>query len=151
MSEFECDAQCSTRLSASSFLARSGPRVTVLHLLANGNVATPVLDMTPRVDAVAGLLGGGATFVGQYGAPLNAAIMCLKDQTDQAGPINKHVLAKPYDRDAGTLRGGMQKRHGRGGDTRIHRCMCSACISHTMRALIGFSLLPLICRLPIIV
>lgn len=87
----------------SQMKSQKGPVVTGVLLHANGTTAQVTLDMTPSADAVGKLLGGACTFVGSYPSPLGAVIMTLRDS--QRAPVNQHVLAPPYDRDAGQLRG----------------------------------------------
>ena len=87
----------------SSMKQQSGPIITAVLLATSGKASEVTLDMTPKLDAVASLLGGKATFVGQYPAPLSAVIMTLRE--GEKASINKHTLPAPYDRDAGTLRG----------------------------------------------
>lgn len=77
--------------------------MVVLH--ADGKTSNPVVDMSPRVNALATMLGGSITFVGQYPAPLSATIMMRRDQKDKSLRVNEHVLAPPYHQDAGQLRG----------------------------------------------
>jgi hypothetical protein len=90
-----------------SMKQQSGPIVTAVHLRADGTSAQVTLDMTPKEDAVGKLLGGKATFVGSYPAPLEGVVMSLQDAVAKKmkSPVNKHVLPPPYDRDAGTIRG----------------------------------------------
>jgi len=97
--------------SLMSMIARmkqqSGPIVSAVLLSADGRSKQVTLDMTPKEDAVGQLLGGKATFVGSYPAPLDGVVMALREDVakELRAPVNKHVLPPPYDRDAGKLRG----------------------------------------------
>jgi len=57
---------------------QSGPVSAVL-LSADGRSKQVTLDMTPKEDAVGQLLGGKATFVGSYPAPLDGVVMALRE------------------------------------------------------------------------
>ncbi|GAB5369161.1 hypothetical protein AAMO2058_001381900 [Amorphochlora amoebiformis] len=74
-------------------LSANGPHVTAIVLKANGKTETPKLDMTPRLNTPAQVLGGGITFLGTM-PDLDVVVMIRRDQ--EGLPENKHHLPKPY-------------------------------------------------------
>lgn len=79
----------------SQLLEKSGPIVSVVVLKADGSAEERKLDMTPRLNMVAAVLGGPATFVGQYEEE-QVVVLCRRDQTQDL-PLSKHKLAPPLD------------------------------------------------------
>jgi len=80
-----------------SLMQEDGPVVSVVILCADGSTEEKKIDMTPKLNSIPGLLGGKATFVGQWRS-LDVVLMSLRNPSEET-PRNAHQLPPPFQDD----------------------------------------------------
>ena len=80
-------------------MSTEGPIVECVLIPESGEAKEIKVDMTPKKDQCATLLGGKVTFLGQY-PEIDTVVMVRRDQ--QQGEQNKCVLPSPFDRKMAT-------------------------------------------------
>ena len=80
----------------SQILNSKGPIVNGVLLASDGSIRDVPVDTTPKAQAVAKLLGGPFTFLGQYEEEGLMLMVRREDESDQQLPTNLHKLQPPF-------------------------------------------------------
>jgi len=80
-----------------NLMQEDGPIVSVVVLRADGSTEEKKIDMTPKLNSIPRLLGGKATFVGQWRS-LDVVLMSLRHPSEET-PRSAHKLPPPFQDD----------------------------------------------------
>ena len=82
-------------VDVNAVMSSEGPIVSVVVLRATGECEELVMDMSPKLQAVAKELGGRVGFLGQW-ETLEVVLINRADQDDESIPMNVHTLQPPF-------------------------------------------------------
>ena len=82
-------------VDVNAVMSSEGPIVSVVVLRATGECEELVMDMSPKLQAVAKELGGKVGFLGQW-ETLEVVLINRADQDDESIPMNVHTLQPPF-------------------------------------------------------
>lgn len=82
-------------VDVNAVMSSEGPVVSTVILRANGESEEHVIDMSPKLQLVAKILGSSVGFLGQW-ETLEVVLIMRVDQDNEKIPMNVHTLQPPF-------------------------------------------------------